>query len=316
MLRSILKLLTRNLGIKILALLMAGVVYAHVFTEEEREWEVRAPLRLTGLAPTLVLEKPPPETVLITVRGKGKQLLKLQVDPPRMRVDVSRAGPGRVQRFLSPVDVALPVGADVTVARIITPVVVTLVVDTLVTRDVAVRMPLLGEAPQDLALLGPVRSHPTHVSATGPSRALDRLEVTSDPFQLADLASLDRVELAVHANQERVSLDPQVVTVTAETAPMIRRTLPPIVVEITGAPPGVVTDASPDTALVTVLGPQPLVDSLDVAAVRVRLLAGALTEGRHLLTPDVVLPNPAVTVEVVRPLRFFVDVGPPSGSDP
>ena len=136
--------LSHNLSIKIFALLLALAVYGHVQTEKEQQAEFRVPLRFAGLPETLIRHDPAPRRAAIRIRGKGKQILKLKLQPPEVRVDLERARAGVVQRMLSPSDVLLPPGTQAEVTEILEPRMIEVVVDTLVKLTIPVR-------PRDLA---------------------------------------------------------------------------------------------------------------------------------------------------------------------
>ena len=311
MLSSVFGFFTRNLGIKLLALLMACMVYAHVFTEKEQAWDISAPLILSNAPEGLVLASEPPAEVRLTVRGPGKQLLKLRVDPPEVLVDLRSASPGNVQRFLSPSDVSLPPGAEIEVARIVEPRMVTLELDTLVTRALPVRVPLLGATPPHLSLSGPVGTVPERVEATGPSRVLDRLQITSDPFHLEQLEVLEETRLAIRSNLEGGVLVPTEVGLTGTLVRIGQRTLPSLPIQVEGKPDGLLVSVEPETVRVTVNGPESGLNLMAAADLHVRLNASALPPGRHMLTPEVRLPGPEYTVISVHPLRFVVEIREP-----
>jgi len=130
--------LNQNLSIKIFALLLALVVYGHVQTEKEQQAELRVPLRFAGLPETLTRRDSGPRRAAIRVRAKGKQLLKLKLQPPEVRVNLERARAGVVQRMLSPSDVLLPSGVAAEVTEILEPRMIEVVVDTLVKLSVPV----------------------------------------------------------------------------------------------------------------------------------------------------------------------------------
>ncbi len=130
--------LNHNLSIKIFALLLALAVYGHVQTEKEQQADFRVPLRYAGLPETLIRRESGPRRATITIRGKGKQLLKLKLQPPEVRVSLDRARAGLVQRMLSPSDVLLPSGTQAEVTEILEPRMIEVVVDTLIKLSVPV----------------------------------------------------------------------------------------------------------------------------------------------------------------------------------
>jgi hypothetical protein len=166
--------LGRNLSIKIFAFLLALAVYGHVQTEKEQQAEFRVALRFGGLPETLSLRDTNPHRASIRIRGKGKQLLKLKLQPPEVRVDLHQARPGTVQRMLSASDVALPTGAQAEVTEIVDPRMVEVVVDTLVQRSVPVQAQHLD--PGWKAVFDPSRAE---VLLSGPPALLATLPADS-----------------------------------------------------------------------------------------------------------------------------------------
>ena len=70
--------LTANLSIKLFALALALVVFAHVQTEKEREDTFRVPLRMVGLSESLVLAAGSPRHAQVRLRASGKQIWRLR----------------------------------------------------------------------------------------------------------------------------------------------------------------------------------------------------------------------------------------------
>jgi YbbR domain-containing protein len=311
MIPNITSLFTDQLGLKLLALLLALVVYAYQYTEREQESTLRVPLRVTGLPPGLVLDDSPPDAVDLTARGKGKQVLKLKMETPEIIVDLSHVRPGRsIQRMLSPTDVALPVGTEVTVTEIIAPRMVVFTVDTLVERSVEVEVLVEGEPDSGLALAGPLLPEPPRVTVRGPSGRLGFLSrIPAGPLRLSDISSGEMVEIPLQLNLPQVEIEPATVTVVLNLAPLVTRDLSPVSVRTVNLAPGLAIRVEPDTAGVVFSGPATILDSLSPSSLEVRLDALALPPGRHLLTPQIDPPDPLLELVAVRPARFMVEIG-------
>jgi YbbR domain-containing protein len=309
MISNIFAWFSKNLGIKLLALLLALVVYVHVYTEQEREWDLRVPLKVVGLSHDLVLETDLPSSAEIAVRGKGKQLLMLRYREPQALVDLSEVHPGTIQRMLSPTDVALPVGSQVNVTGILSPRMLSLTVDTLVTREAEVRVTVLGDLPEGLALTGPIRPVPARVQVTGPSRVVRDVEtVSTEALRLDDVHGSSGFELAVRTELPHVTVEPPTVRVDLSLMETVRRTFEAVPVLLSGLGRGLLAHLEPDSAAITVSGPPGAVDSLAVGKLVVRLDAAHLSPGRHLLSPEVDLPEPGLRLKSVDPARFLVEV--------
>ncbi len=312
MISSLLTRLSQNLGIKLLALSLALVVYVHVVTEQDQERHLRVPLRVTGLPRNLVLVDPPPATVEINAHAKKKQLWLLRFSEsrrPRMTVDLSEVHPGKVQRMLSPADVSEPSGNAIAVNEILSPRMVTFVVDTLVTRAVPVRVAMTGDLPPLVALAAPVRPEPDAVRATGPRATVDSMpELTTEPLRLEEVHDTGRFPLRIVGDRPGVRLDPAAVEVPVSVLHLSRRTYARVMVRLRGLGRGLSGRVDPDTASITVRGPQTAVDSLDGGGFDVFLDAQGLVPGRYLLSPDVNLHAPELRPLSVDPPRFRVEI--------
>jgi hypothetical protein len=93
--------ITENLGIKIIALLLAGLLYAHVVTDRPVEQVITLPVQIVGLGDSLALASAPPEMLGVRVRGTGKQMIRLRVLQPPVAIDLAGVGPGNYQRALT-----------------------------------------------------------------------------------------------------------------------------------------------------------------------------------------------------------------------
>jgi hypothetical protein len=305
--------LTRHLPLKLLALLLGLVVYAHVYTDQEQVAVLRVPLRVTGLPADLVLREAPPEFVELSARGTGKQILKLRLQEPEIRVDLESVHPGPVQRMLSPSDVVLPQGTRLNVIEILDPKMVVLDVDTLLDREVDVLVTQVGSTPEGYLLTGPVVAAPPRVRLRGPASLIREIHtVVTAPLDLR--TESDRVQLAITLPLEHpgVTIDPPVVGVTLPRVELVERTLAPVQVSVEGAARGRVARVEPDSAALVLTGPDLEIFQLAPRDLEIRLDVRGLAPGRHLLAPRVTLPTPEkIRLLSVQPARFMVEITAP-----
>jgi len=81
-----------NLALKLASLLLALLLYAHVVTDQEREAVVQIPIAAVGLADTLSSVGELPPRVAVKVRGKWKDLIRLDLTRPFLSIDLAGAG--------------------------------------------------------------------------------------------------------------------------------------------------------------------------------------------------------------------------------
>src|SRR5258706_15044289 len=95
-------LLLDNLGLKLVALLLGLMVYLNVYTDRPNTMLITFPIEISELDDSLSLSGPVPAVVQAELRGTGKQLLKLRLTEPPVKVSLIGVGPGRVPRELPP----------------------------------------------------------------------------------------------------------------------------------------------------------------------------------------------------------------------
>ena len=106
-----------NLGLKLVALLLAVVVYLNVYTDRPASMVVSFPIVVTDLPDSLAVVGLTPQAVAAELRGTGKQLIRLRVSEPPIKVSLAGVEAGRFERSLGPEDLPLPAGAQIQVDR-------------------------------------------------------------------------------------------------------------------------------------------------------------------------------------------------------
>jgi hypothetical protein len=301
----------RRLGPKFLAFLLALAVFAYARLGAEREWRLRVPVEIRNLPSGLVFAGEPLEAVDLRVRGKGMEFLKLRMHGARVVLDLRDARPGRVQHRLGPGDLEIAGKVQPEVTEILSPRSITVDVDTVMTRRVAVRLALVGDLPSGLGLERPLRVEPSHVQVTGPSGLLRDIEsLGTEPLWLDRLQASARRSLRVAPERGGLRVSPDSVVVEIALVHVESRRLPPLVVAVLGVAPNLTARVEPDSAAVTVSVPVDRSDAAISSQVMVFVDATSLPAGRHLLTPQVNLLAPELRLEGVQPGRVVVELTP------
>jgi YbbR domain-containing protein len=212
---SIKNMFTRRIELKLASFFLSLVVFIHVYTEQEREWTLNIPLETANLAEELCFVTPPPPSVEVKVRGKGKDLIKLRFSGARAVVDLGDSKAGSVKRILSGSDVLIPPDMNVTVADVIQPKVLSLELDPKLAKFVRVVPVYSGRLGSGLTLSGPPRVEPEQIQATGARRVLAQIDyVNTSPIDIGGMTDLSSVDATLDAGALNLSLDPSTVRVT------------------------------------------------------------------------------------------------------
>ena len=110
-------LLFENVGLKLVALLMALVVYLHVYTDRPATLMMSFPVEIAKLDDSLAIISQTPAAVSAELKGTGKQLIRLRLAEPSLIVSLAGAGPGRFQRSLTAQDLPMVAQIGLEVSR-------------------------------------------------------------------------------------------------------------------------------------------------------------------------------------------------------
>ena len=206
---------TRHIGLKLASLFLSLVVFVHVYTEQEREWALDAPLDIVGISEDLCFVEPPPQSVEIKVRGKGKDLLKLRLSGARAVVDLADSEAGSVNRVLSGSDIFIPPDLDVTVAEVIEPKVLDVELDSRSAKMIRVVPVYSGSFEQGMELSGPPTVDPEEIRVSGARRVLAGLNyINTLPIDIDGMTSAGTVVADLDCGAMLLDLVPSAVQVT------------------------------------------------------------------------------------------------------
>lgn len=273
----------RQLGLKLLALATALLLWFVVSGEETVERGLRVPLELQQLPVGVELTGDVPTTVDVRVRGGSSTLSRVLAGDVVAVLDLRSARPGRRVFPLTADQVRAPFGVDVVQ---IMPSAVAIVFEGTASRQLPVA-PAVDGRPAPGFVVGPMIADPAIVEIAGPESAVKRAtEVVTEPVSVSN--ARDRVRETVTLGV----LDPSlrlknarsaVVSVQILPAPM-ERTLRNRPVHLRNVPANLTAEAAPTSVDVTLRGSREVLNRFDPdEAVAYVDLAG-LGAGQYQLT--------------------------------
>ncbi len=199
--------LTRNLGLRLLALLIAIGFWMFVNAGERGSViALTVPINYRQLPKGLTIINRPPDFVKIEVTGP-RTLLSL-LDPERIAVTMRLKGIGSGQSDLRILPTMFNVPRGTTVTRI-SPDLITLDVDRDMTRSVPIHLTAQGKVANGYTISG-VDIRPATVDVSGPSRfVLPLSQIDTEPFDVSGITNdVEReIDLADTNSMLRYSLD-------------------------------------------------------------------------------------------------------------
>jgi len=169
-------LLFENMGLKLVALLLALVVYLHVYTDRPATLTVSFPVEVADLADSLAIVSQSPSAVTAELKGTGKQVIRLRLAEPHLVVSLAGVGPGRFQRALTAQDLPLVAQTGLEVSRFGGPQMLELQIDRFGERRVPVTARIEGTPPGGAVWSGDWSADPPSVRVRGPRSVVARLD--------------------------------------------------------------------------------------------------------------------------------------------
>ena len=176
--------LTRNWELKILAAVLAVIVWFFVVNANRSRFGFAAPVEYVGLGPSMVMLGAARETIDVQVEAARWAAARLAPADVRVRVNLARAREGDNTVQLSADDVQTPAGVNV--VRV-SPDTVRVTVAAAVTRALRVVAKLRGSPPADVQV-SRVVVEPSTVQVKGPRTTIEEhATVETAPVDVTDL---------------------------------------------------------------------------------------------------------------------------------
>jgi hypothetical protein len=256
-----------NLGLKLVALLLAVMVYLNVYTDRPAIMLMAFPLQFTDLSDSLALAGPVPAQIRAEVRGTGKQLIRLRLTEPSVKISLAGLGVGHFERVIDVSDLPLPQNSKLQLERMVTPRTIELDVDRRVQKQVPVALRVAGTPAPGFAWDGGATIEPATVTVSGPAREI----ATIDSVRFTTIAITGRRDtLTARVPPSRLepgcTSDPPVVEVKlAIEIEATRRT----VVDVESPRGAENLSVNPARVTIVVSGPRSRMASLDLDSQRV-----------------------------------------------
>lgn len=213
-----------NLGIKLVALLLALLIYLNVYTDRPATLIVSFPIQIGDLADSLSLSGAVPSAVQAELRGTGKQLIRIRLTEPPVKISLAGVGMGHFERALTSADLPLPTDVDIQVERVVSPRTVELQVDRKRSRRLPVSAQVEGVPAGGVVWTGSLDVEPSTVEVSGPEKAIMALDsVRLDAVRLSGKRDTVKVAVGAEALPDWCVMEPEQVTVSVPLEPEATR---------------------------------------------------------------------------------------------
>ena len=208
----------RHLGLKVLAITLASVLWFTVAGQHVVERSLRVPLAVRNLDPGLEIVGDLPETVDVRVRGSAAQLSRLETGEVVAMLDLTTARTGSRLFHLRADEVGVPYGVDVAQVN---PPTILLSIEKSIRRIVPI-VPALDGDPAPGFVVGRISAEPATVLVVGPESHVREVgSATTEPVEIDGRSERvrDVVTVGVADSSVRLVEQPLSATVVIEILP-------------------------------------------------------------------------------------------------
>jgi YbbR domain-containing protein len=273
----------RHLGLKLLSIAIAVMMWMAIGGEETVERGLRVPLELQQFPAGLELVGDVPTTADVRIRGAIGTVGRVAPGDLLAVLDLTGARPGERLFHLTPEDVRVPFGVEVVH---IAPPTVAVVFENTASRVVSIK-PAIEGGPAPGFVVGRVTADPSSVEVVGPESAVRRAsEALTEPVSIE--GSRDRVYETVTVGTLDPSLrlmTPRTATVTVEIVPApFEQTVRDRPVHLRNLSPNLTATALPTAVDVTLRGDKEALSRMEPDDATAFVDLAGLGAGEYTLT--------------------------------
>lgn len=274
--------LFEHLGLKLLSISLALLLWGLVAGQREAERSLRVPLEYRNIPENLEMIGEPASVVDVRVRGTTGALAMTRSTDVVAVLDLGAARTGRRLFHLLPGDISVPTGVNVLQ---VSPSTISLTFEASAARQVPI-VPDIDDEPAPGYVVGRVIAEPPTVEIIGPTSAVQLVtEATTEPVSIRGATQDVRDTVTVGLTNSAARLrNPRTAAVMVEIMPApVELVLEGVTVELRNLRDGLRSTGTPSTVAVRVRGPSPLVKALEPLALHAFADLSGLGRGRYNL---------------------------------
>ena len=291
------KFIFENFWFKIVALVMALLLWFHVATEKVYEYTKSFPVKISNFPKELILSEAVSQEVQVKIRGKGKELLKLLLTEKRnLQIDIKDFKAGESDYTFKPQEIPIPEGLDLKVDEIVSPKSIKINLDHLIEKKVPIHSQITILPKEGYLQVGEVSLNLHQVGISGPIKLVRGIEsIETEKKVLEDVTQpiSDRIGLTLPQGYNlRLSFNQ--VKFSADVQKGIEKEIPSVPVETVNLPSGRKVKVQPDSIKVIIFVGENVVNRLTEDQIKVTIDCGRVKRNVETkLQPLVKLPPTA-----------------------
>ncbi len=298
-----------QLGVKILAVVLAFLLWFHVVTNKDYDYNLSLPLHIVNVQEGLMLASHTPEEAAIKIRGTGKQLMRFLFEVDSVTIDASAYSTGVYVVEPSPGDFRINTPGGTEISEIVEPKRVRLVFEERMEKTVPVVADVKTEAALGYIKEGDLRVLPDSVVVVGPKRYIRKLAwLRTEEIEFKDLTSpLEETVRIDFPDSAFLTLSDSMATIEQSVVRLQERTYSGIPLRVTDTAGRSNFTILPDSITATVEGKSAILDSLASEMFRASVSLATAKPGSTFVSPAVSTPQGVRLIDV-RPKEILIRI--------
>lgn len=298
-----------QLGVKILAVVLAFLLWFHVVTNKDYDYNLSLPLHIVNLQEGLMLASHVPEEAEIKIRGTGKQLMRFLFEVDSVTIDASAYSSGVYVVEPSPGDFRINTPGGTEISEIVEPKRVRLVFEERMEKTVPLVADVETEAAFGYVKESDLRISPDSVTVVGPKRYIRKLAwLRTEELEFRDLTSpLEETVRIDFPDSAFLTLSDSTAVIRQSIIRLQERTYSGIPLKVTDTAGRSDFTILPDTVAATVEGRSALLDSLVSEMFRASVSLATAKPGSTFVSPTVSIPQGVRLIDV-QPQEILIRI--------
>ncbi len=268
------KFIFENFWFKLVALVMALLLWFHVATERVYEYTKSFPVKISNIPKGFILSEEVPQEVQVKIRGKGKELLKLLLtEKKNLQVDIKDFKAGEGDYTFKPQEIPIPEGLDLKVDEIVSPKSIKINLDHSTEKKVPIHSQITILPKEGYLQVSAVSLAPHEVVISGPTKLVKNIETIETEKRVLENVTepiSDRIGLTLPKGYN-LELSFKQVNFSANVQKAMEKEISGVPVEIVNLPSGRKVKVQPDSIKVVIFVGENVVNQLTKDQIKVTI---------------------------------------------
>ncbi|MBU1319680.1 MAG: hypothetical protein KKG33_10135 [candidate division Zixibacteria bacterium] len=299
----------KHFGVKVLAVVLAFLLWVHVVTNMTYDHRVELPLEIIDIPEGMMLVSNVDKNCDVMIRGTGKQLIRFLIDADDAKITAAGYGEGLYVIDITPEGLICDNKGATEIIEVISPKKVRLRIEERLEQWVSVSPNVEVTSALGYQKDGELKVTPDTVLVSGPKRVVRKMQnVKTEELTFTDIKEpfRDHVRLTF-PDSSYLTLSDSSVLIEQNIIQLMERTFSDIPIGVRNKVPDSTYTIVPTSVSVTVMALPAVLDSLSAGQFAASIDVAGVPPGSTFVSPIITFPNGLHLIDV-KPKEIRVEV--------